>query len=387
MAALAAHLEATVHAAVEARNKRWKATMWSDFLKHAVAFLLAKGRDQDDVVAAAVGLIVYGVTTEEDLQGVAGQPPDDEKFKRQLADKYGVPAAICDMLFAQYVAPSKGEPKTPMRAPEEVAKEYLDGVIGADVGGHLELPEFDYPASFPRNEGAGAVTLRGRPGERNSPNMLLAGLERDLPLVLTRNGLLKNLIEMMPKSMCTIFAVSGQGKTRLACEALCQRFGLLLVTRQRGVKTLNPSSADVPTAIGEMVDLVTKEADEESRESIVTHRVAALLLARVLVLERLFEVTDNNLTPYQWLLAQMYPEQLLGEDVFEEVRRRIVLYAQHGIRCRPCAFAAKEATAPGLSRRGPAAHGARARPVSVGHEDSRQARPLLGVRKGARGVH
>ncbi len=70
MAALAAHLEAVVHAAVEARNKRWKATMWSDFLKHAVVFLLTKGRDQDDVVAAAVGLIVYGVTTEEELQGV-----------------------------------------------------------------------------------------------------------------------------------------------------------------------------------------------------------------------------------------------------------------------------------------------------------------------------
>ena len=100
MAALAAQLEAAVHAAVEARNKRWKATMWSDFLKHAVAFLLAKGRDQDDVVAAAVGLIVYGVTTEEDLQGVSGQPPDQKIFRDTLtADKYGVPAAICDMLF------------------------------------------------------------------------------------------------------------------------------------------------------------------------------------------------------------------------------------------------------------------------------------------------
>ena len=73
--------------------------------------------------------------------------------------------------------------------------------------------------------------------------------------------MLEDRIGMMPKSMCTIFAVSGQGKTQLACEELCLRFGLLLVMRQRGVKTLNPSSADVPTAIGEMLDLVTKEAD------------------------------------------------------------------------------------------------------------------------------
>ncbi len=42
-------VRAAVKDAVGARNKRWKVTMWSDFLKCAVAFLLAKGRDQDDV--------------------------------------------------------------------------------------------------------------------------------------------------------------------------------------------------------------------------------------------------------------------------------------------------------------------------------------------------
>jgi hypothetical protein len=84
MAALAAELESAVHAAVEARNERWKVTMWSDLLKRAVAFLLTKGRDQDDVVAAAVGLIVYGVTTEEEVQGVAGQPPDQKNFRDTL---------------------------------------------------------------------------------------------------------------------------------------------------------------------------------------------------------------------------------------------------------------------------------------------------------------
>ncbi len=95
---------------------------------------------------AAAGLIVYVATAQEKLQGVAGQPPHDEKFMRKLAAS-GVPDAICDTLFGEYVAGSKGQPKMPMRAPEEVAKEYLDGVIGADVGGRLELPEFNYSAS------------------------------------------------------------------------------------------------------------------------------------------------------------------------------------------------------------------------------------------------
>jgi hypothetical protein len=75
-------------------------------IKHAVAFLLTKGRDQDDVVAVAVGLIVYGVTTEEELQDVADY---EEEFARRLtADKYGIPAAICDLLFAKYVAVAIG---------------------------------------------------------------------------------------------------------------------------------------------------------------------------------------------------------------------------------------------------------------------------------------
>ncbi len=43
------------------------------------------------MVAAVVSLIVYGAgATLEKLQGVAEQPPDDEKFKRQLAEE-GVP--------------------------------------------------------------------------------------------------------------------------------------------------------------------------------------------------------------------------------------------------------------------------------------------------------
>ena len=52
------------------------------------------------MAGAAVGLIVYGATSEEDLQGVADNKED---FKRQFNSE-GVPKAICDLLFAKYVA-------------------------------------------------------------------------------------------------------------------------------------------------------------------------------------------------------------------------------------------------------------------------------------------
>ncbi len=72
--------------------------MWSDFIKDVVSFLIdEKNEDSDNVVEAAVGLIVYGATTQEKLQNVAD---NKEEFARRLTgDKYGVPAAICDMLF------------------------------------------------------------------------------------------------------------------------------------------------------------------------------------------------------------------------------------------------------------------------------------------------
>jgi hypothetical protein len=61
--------------AVGTRNKTWKDSMWSDFIKDVVSFLVDdKSEDPDNVVEAAVGLIVYGATTQEKLQGVAGQP-------------------------------------------------------------------------------------------------------------------------------------------------------------------------------------------------------------------------------------------------------------------------------------------------------------------------
>jgi hypothetical protein len=123
-----------------------------------MAFLLTKGRDQDDVVAAAVGLIVYSVTTEEELQGVAD---NKEEFKRQLtADKYGVPAAICDLLFAKYVAPAQAlDTGARKRSLEEAAASYDDCVRGAvwTTMGHLT-------AGVPAIGALFNVTLMGEAG-------------------------------------------------------------------------------------------------------------------------------------------------------------------------------------------------------------------------------
>ena len=57
-------VRAKVQAAVRAHNKARKDSMWSDFIKDAVSFLVdEKSEDPGHSVEAAVGLIVYGATT------------------------------------------------------------------------------------------------------------------------------------------------------------------------------------------------------------------------------------------------------------------------------------------------------------------------------------
>ena len=93
-----------VKAGVEAKGEEWDDDDWDGFVEEAAWWLKSEcGEKKRKVVAGAVGLIVYGATTEEKLQNVAGSPPDDEKFKRQLTAK-GISDAICDLLFAKYVA-------------------------------------------------------------------------------------------------------------------------------------------------------------------------------------------------------------------------------------------------------------------------------------------
>jgi hypothetical protein len=125
-------VRADVKAAVEASGKKWKDSSWSAFIVEVVSFLLGKGRDLDDTVAAAVGLIVYGVTTEEELQAVAGQPPDDEKFTRKLAEE-GMPKAICDLLFAEYVAGTRGK-KRPLDVTAATYDDFVSGKAWTPMG-------------------------------------------------------------------------------------------------------------------------------------------------------------------------------------------------------------------------------------------------------------
>jgi hypothetical protein len=123
-------VRAAVQKMVEKKEGSWDDGDWSVFVEDVVSFLLHNRENHRDVVAAAVGLIMYRATTQEKLQRVAD---NKEEFKRQLTvDKYGVPAAICDLLFAKYVAPAQAlHTGARKRSLEEAAVTYDDCVRGA----------------------------------------------------------------------------------------------------------------------------------------------------------------------------------------------------------------------------------------------------------------
>lgn len=99
-------VRADVQAGVEKAGKKWKDSKWEGFVQEVVQWLIHdKNKDPDDVADAAVGLILYGVTNEEELQ-IVSVNKDQREFTEKLTAK-GVPDAICDLLFDKYVAGDK----------------------------------------------------------------------------------------------------------------------------------------------------------------------------------------------------------------------------------------------------------------------------------------
>ncbi|CAG8667488.1 3714_t:CDS:2, partial [Paraglomus occultum] len=116
----------------------------------------------------------------------------------------------------------------------------------------------------------------------------------------------------------TILGASGSGKTRLCFELLCQQYGFYLVTEP----TPSLGSKDVFsfTRFCESVFRNDNLNGNPESSALVTRLVGCLLLARLIVLERL--VIDRKrdhkipITPKNWLLFQLNPTVENDPDIF-----------------------------------------------------------------------
>ena len=77
----------------------WSDDVWTDFVIEIVNLLHEKGKSNAMIVATAAGLMSYGIEDRQHLINVG----DSKKELREALTPQGVPAAICDLLFNEYV--------------------------------------------------------------------------------------------------------------------------------------------------------------------------------------------------------------------------------------------------------------------------------------------
>jgi len=84
-------------------------------MKVLVDFLGKKEKPEKSVVKAVLGLLKYEIQTQEELKNVSGTRPSDKKEFRDTLTAKGVPDAICDLLFKEYVVEDVEENSTGKR--------------------------------------------------------------------------------------------------------------------------------------------------------------------------------------------------------------------------------------------------------------------------------
>ena len=85
---------------------KWNDKSWTPFISEVAVYLRLESETQEDIVDTMAGLLRYRVKNQEKLVVAAGTPPDGELFNRKLRVE-GVPSAMCDKLFENYVANTK----------------------------------------------------------------------------------------------------------------------------------------------------------------------------------------------------------------------------------------------------------------------------------------
>ena len=126
------------------------------------------------------------------------------------------------------------------------------------------------------------------------------------------NGLilLSDVFSAHTQDIGILAAPSGSGKTRSVLEFLSLKWGIYFVTTTEG----NGGSEDFSHVIGTVMKECRNVPDSDN-EVVVWSKFSKLLYVRLLILSRLLEIKPG-LTPFQWLLLQLYPNNYFGKDVF-----------------------------------------------------------------------
>ena len=179
------------------------------------------------------------------------------------------------------------------------------------VLGHLWRADVHVPVD-PKEK----VDVSGWVGPR-FPMLLLHGLENEQH----KDTKVYNHIRTQEKIGTTVlYGTSGTGKTRAALEYLSHNKGFYLLG---GDFTRNPGSRDLVRmlrGVGNTAQINTAEGGINSVVNLTTvfWRYRILLYIRYAI-HNLLEQKLGDLSPKEWLLYQLFPEDFLDEDLFRDV--------------------------------------------------------------------
>jgi len=212
------------------------------------------------------------------------------------------------------------------------ARDRIDGLIRQEMA-NFQVPPLDLFSvsdnkvlGCRRRSDVSIPTIPGLPTSR--PSLLLYDLDtlNVQQLVERKNKGVYQYIEATRwTSPGVLYGTSGAGKTRSVLEYLSHNYGIYLTCVSERNHLLNtpkadPGSADLREVLANLMSARDVGGNNDNLLRVKT-RLQLLLFIRSMVFLAVKEVY-NDLTPYEWLLLQLYPNHYFGKDIFYELFRR-----------------------------------------------------------------
>lgn len=176
------------------------------------------------------------------------------------------------------------------------------------------------------------------PGFESQPCLLLHDLKNERH---KNNEVYRYIDDNKYSAITMLYGTSGAGKTRSILEYLASNKGVYLVGG-RSAQTVDPGSFDVEALLHSLKIIHELQGDEKRTWSEINYakvlaRIRAILYIRhevyTAVNAELASSSCSSLTPYQWLLLQMYPNYYFGGDVFNDVLNACMnTIEEHGVK-------------------------------------------------------
>ena len=168
-------------------------------------------------------------------------------------------------------------------------------------------------------------------GNKKRPSLLLHDLENEEHKKTSGYRYIERSQKTGP---IALYGTSGAGKTRTIFEYLSHNYGFYLSAAAD--PKYNPGSRDVAFLIQHCVEKMRPiPSDHDNRNALsaknlqdVQKMLQVLLCVRTEVFHRihtiLLSTRRRGLSCYEWLIIQLFPEDVLGCDIFLDVSRKIV---------------------------------------------------------------